>query len=255
MAAPVQYILQELGFGIRRVGPEELHGQAAVTPEMCVPGTSALRTSILAAWVDNVCGLLAVDVLGPRVPVTLELDVELERPLDDVERVHVVGRLLKAGRAVIVASADLTSDDGTPLGMGAATFMPSPDESLRIPGTTDDLLANRLTGDGPLLEVPLAERAGCRRASPGVAVFDRSDDGLNSSRTVNGGLIALGVEEAVLSLSPVSTLASLDIRYLQPIRVGPVVATAEVRGGLGRVEVRDEGNDDRLSVVATTRTF
>jgi len=34
-----------------------------------------------------------------------------------------------------------------------------------------------------------------------------------------------------------------------------VVARAEVRHGLGRVEVRDEGNDDRLCVVATTRTF
>lgn len=254
MAEP-QHILQELGFGIRRVGTEELHGEAAVIPEMFVPGTEALRTSILAAWIDNVCGLLAVDVIGPRVPVTLELDVELERPLVDVGRVHVVGRLLKAGRAVIVASADLTADDGTPLGTGAGTFMPSPDESLRIPGTTDELLEHRLSGDGPLLQVPLAERAGCRRAEPGTAVFDRSVDGLNSSRTVNGGLIALGVEEAALSLTPGETLASLDIRYLQPIRVGPVIARAEVRLGLGRVEVRDAGSDDRLSVVATTRTF
>ena len=45
------------------------------------------------------------------------------------------------------------------------------------------------------------------------------------------------------------------MHYLQPVRVGPAVATAEVRGGLGRVEVRDAGQDDRLAVVATTRTF
>jgi hypothetical protein len=45
------------------------------------------------------------------------------------------------------------------------------------------------------------------------------------------------------------------MRYLQPARVGPVVARAEVREGLGRVEVRDEGNDDRLCVVATSRFF
>ena len=90
---------------------------------------------------------------------------------------------------------------------------------------------------------------------PGVAALTHSDEVLNASNTINGGMIALVAEEAALSLSPGATLASLDLRYLQPARVGPVVARAEVRHGLGRVEVRDEGNDDRLCVVATTRTF
>jgi hypothetical protein len=56
-------------------------------------------------------------------------------------------------------------------------------------------------------------------------------------------------------LQPGTTLSSLDMRYLQPARVGPVVARADVRDGLGRVQVRDEGNDDRLCVVATSRFF
>ena len=55
--------------------------------------------------------------------------------------------------------------------------------------------------------------------------------------------------------TPGTSLASLDLRYLQPARVGPAVAEAEVRHGLGRVEVYDEGNDNRLCVVATTRAF
>jgi hypothetical protein len=63
------------------------------------------------------------------------------------------------------------------------------------------------------------------------------------------------VEEAVLSLLPGETLSSLHLRYLQPVRVGPAVATAVVRGGLGRVELRDRGRDDRLAVTATTRVF
>ena len=78
---------------------------------------------------------------------------------------------------------------------------------------------------------------------------------LNASNTINGGLIALAVEEALLSLSPGATLSSLALRYLQPARVGPVVAEAEVRQGLGQVEVRDAGNENRLCVVATSRTF
>jgi hypothetical protein len=81
-------------------------------------------------------------------------------------------------------------------------------------------------------------------------------DGLNASGTLNGGLLALVVEEAALSAAPPgATLASLSMRYAQPVRVGPAVAEADVRDGLGDVVVRDAGRDDRLAVIATTRTF
>ncbi len=85
-----------------------------------------------------------------------------------------------------------------------------------------------------------------------MAVLPRTDDNLNAAGTLNGGLIALVVEEAALSLTPGATLSSMALRYLRPVRTGPAVATAEVRAGLGRVEVRDEG-DDRAAVAATTR--
>ena len=129
--------------------------------------------------------------------------------------------------------------------------MVAPDPSLRLPTTLS------LNGPPPVqsLRVPLAQRAGCERREPGVAVLPRSDDGLNSSNTVNGGLIALAVEEAALSLAAGATLSSLSLRYLRPVRVGPAVATAEVRSGLGQIEVRDAGNESRLSVLATARFF
>ncbi|MGY2010234.1 hypothetical protein ACW9HJ_19105 [Nocardia gipuzkoensis] len=118
---------------------EELHGRAEITPEMHVPGTTVLRTSVLATWADTVSGLLASLVMGPRVPVTLELDVGLYRP---------------------------------------------------APGTGE-------------------VRAG----------------------------------------------SSLGLRYLLGARVGPVVAQARLHEGLGRVELRDSGNDNRLTTLATARTF
>lgn len=249
---PRQHILQELGFDLVRAGAE-LHGSAGVVPEMCVPGTTSIRTSILAAWTDMTAGTLAVDLMDGRVPVTIELDVHLYEPRR-ASSIHAVGRLLKAGRSVAVLTVDFTTEDGAPLAVGTGSFMAAPDATLTLP-STDDLLAAKLHNRGSRLSIPFAERARCERVEPGVAVLPRSDDGLNSSNTVNGGLIGLTVEEAVLSLSPGTTLSSLAMRYLQPARVGPVVATAQVRGGLGRVEVRDAGNDDRLAVVATTRTF
>src|SRR3954447_12382311 len=229
------------------VAGDALHGRVEVTPEMFVPGTSCLRTSILAAFTDLLAGLLAGRVIGPRVPVTLDLAIDLCRPAADLRHVHGVGRPVKAGRTVFVAGVDFTAD-GHPLATATAAFMPVPDESLRLPDSA--LLLERTQDEKMRLEQPFADRAGCLRREPGVAELVRSDDGLNSSNTINGGLIALVVEEAVLSSAPGATLASLAMRYLRPARVGPLVAAASAHGPVARVDVRDSGSDDRLVVTA-----
>jgi acyl-coenzyme A thioesterase PaaI-like protein len=247
-----RHILRELGFSLVRSG-DELHGTALVVPEMWVPGTEHLRTSILAAWTDHAAGLLAVDVLAPRVPVTLELDVHLYQAAPGRGRLHAVARAVKAGRVVTVLTVDLTDDGGEPVGVGTASFMAAPDPGLTMP--PDAVSLGQVWAEDQRLRVPFAERARCERRAPGVAVLPRTADGLNASRTLNGGLVALTIEEAALSLTPGTTLASMAMRYLRPVRVGPAVAGATVRSGLGQVQVRDAGSDDRLAVVATTRTF
>jgi acyl-coenzyme A thioesterase PaaI-like protein len=248
--APRKHVLGELGFATRRAGAD-LHGTASITPEMYVPGTSHLRTSILATWADTLTGLLAAQVTAPRVPVTLELDVHLYRPAPATGTVHGIARTVKAGRSVFVAGVEFTSDGGEPLGIANGSFMLAPDPGVTFPFSLDV----EMEAQEQLLAEPLADRVGCERRGPGQAVLPRSEEGLNASGTVNGGLIALAAEEAVLSLVPGDTLCSLALRYLQPARVGPVVAAASLREGLGRVELRDSGNDDRLTGMATARTF
>jgi uncharacterized protein (TIGR00369 family) len=247
---PRHHLLQELGFTIRQT-EGSLRGTGTVTPHMHVPGTQRLRTSILASWADMICGVLAAQAMTPRVPVTLELDVHLYRPAPTKGTVTAIGRTVKAGRSVIVAEVEFCDEREETVAFGAGSFMAAPDARLTLPGLTSIDMPPR----APALTMPLADRAGCRRERPGTAVLPRSEDGLNGSNTVNGGLIALAAEEAVLSLLPGETLCSLHLRYLQPVRVGPAVATAVVRGGLGRVELRDRGRDDRLAVTATARTF
>jgi acyl-coenzyme A thioesterase PaaI-like protein len=246
-----RHVLQDLGWEVVRAGGE-LHGQATLVAEMHAPGTRHLRTSILAAWADVVAGHLAIDTIGPRVPVTLELDVHLYRPAPGAGTVHGIARIMKAGRSVFVAEVDFTDEDGEVFGFAAASFVPAPDERLTI---TMPASVGRVAQTRSRLTVPFAKRAGCERTAPGVAELTHSDDKLNASNTVNGGLIALAAEEAMLSLLPGATVSSLDMRYLQSARVGPVVARADVRDGLGRAQVRDEGNDNRLCVVATSRFF
>jgi acyl-coenzyme A thioesterase PaaI-like protein len=244
------HLLQELGFAVRQDG-EALHGIASITPYMHVPGVPCLRASILASWADMLCGLLSMRAFEGRVSVTLELDVHLYRPAPGSGTVTATGRAVKAGRSVFAGEVEFADARGEVFGFSAASFMAAPDATLRPPR----LPRLDVPPSEVLLSMPLAERADCKRQAPGVAVLHKSEDGLNAAKTVHGGLIALAAEEAVLSLAPGRSLSSLAVRYLQPVRVGPAVATATVREGLGRVSLRDDGNGDRLAVTATTRTF
>ena len=246
------HIIRELGFGVAVMG-DEIHGSARVVPEMWTPGTQVIRTSILAAWADIVSGHLAMGLFDPGVPVTLDLDVHLHRSPVDCQSVRMVGRVAKSGRSVSVLSIEVTDGEGAALGFANATFMAAPNPSLRMPTIVRD--EGLLREHDPSLEVPYAERAGSRRDEPGTASIPMRPDGLNASGTLNGGLLALVIEEAVLSLTPGATLASMAMRYAQPVHVGPAVAVAEEQHGLGRIVVRDAGRDDRLAVLATTRTF
>lgn len=243
------HILIDLGLVVGR-SRDGIEGTAQVVSEMWVPGTTSLRTSILATWVDHVSGLAAIDVLAPRVPVTLELDVHVYERLPADGTVRALARVVKAGRSVVVCTVDVTDHRGRPLAIGNASFMAAPDPGLELPSR---LSVEQMPTTPRRLRVPFAERAACERRDAGVAVLARSEDGLNAAGTVNGGLIALVVEEAALSLTPGATLSSMALRYLRAVRSGPAVATAEVRAGLARVEVRDAGGDDRAAVTATTR--
>lgn len=244
----IRHVVRELGFVTWPEG-EVLRGEGSLTPQMHVPGTDALRTSILLTWSDTLIGLMAARVVRPRVPVTLDLSVHLFRPARGTGTLGATGSVLKAGRSVFVGRADLVLD-GERVGFAIGSFMTAPDPHLRMPPAS--VIASR--PETPALAVPFAERVGCRRSGPGVAELPRSEDGLNSSNTVNGGLIALAAEEAILSLAPEQTLCALSMRYLQPVRTGPAIARAALEVGLAQVEVYDAGAG-RLAALATGRTF
>jgi acyl-coenzyme A thioesterase PaaI-like protein len=246
---PAHNVVADLGFDTVQDG-DDLRGSAQVLAAMWAPGTEVLRTSILATWADIATGLLAVGVLAPRVPVTLELDVHLYRRFEGEGAINAIARTVKAGRSVVVLTVDFTDAEGDPVAVGNASFMAAPDTTLTMPA---DRLRRDTAAQRRPLEVPYAERARCVRREPGVAVIGQGEDTFNASGSLNGGLIALAIEEAALSLTPGATLSSMSMRYLRPVRSGPAVATAYVRSGLGRIEVRDAGAEHRLAVAATTR--
>jgi acyl-coenzyme A thioesterase PaaI-like protein len=246
---PPGALVAELGLTAQLVG-EELHGSAPVVPEMLVPGTGFLRMSILAAWTDILIGFLSIHAASPRLPVTVDLAVDLHRLPSGPAQVTGVARVLKAGSSLITAEVEYAAD-GEPAGFGLASFTLQPGGTLTLP-PVQQILAAYCAGVSILTE-PYAKRAGCERRPGGIACLSISRDKLNLARTLNGGLAAVAIEEAVLSAAPSGVLSSLTMRYLRPARVGPVIATASVHGELARVEVRDGGDGDRLAILALTR--
>jgi acyl-coenzyme A thioesterase PaaI-like protein len=240
------HIFAELGWNVRAVG-DEVHGEADVIAALLVPGAERLRVSVLAAWADHLMGLVAAQIVAPRVPATLELDVQLLDPAPSTGRVRGRGRLLKSGRSVVFAAVDFFDARDRRFAIAGGSFMLAGDRNVRLPAK----LSLDLPDQPAVLTMPFAQRAGCTLREPGVAVLQRREDGLNSSNTINGGLLALAAEEALRSRYEGHMLCSLALRYLRPCRVGPAVAIAERHGNLGVVEIRD----DRLAVVGSARVF
>ena len=95
------HIVAELGLTLA-ITDESFFGAATVTPEMCVPGTNALRTSIIAVWADVVTGAVAGRSISPQIPLTLDLEVQVHRPTFTGTRLVCEGLLVKAGRSIVV---------------------------------------------------------------------------------------------------------------------------------------------------------
>jgi acyl-coenzyme A thioesterase PaaI-like protein len=244
------HVLSALGFD---VSPTEggRRGVAEIVPHMHAPGTRAVRTSILATWVDVVAGHLALDTIVPKVPVTLSLDVHVADPRRECRAVQADATVVKQGRSIVVARVDIVDEQRRPVALGWATMMASP-----VPGLEFD--PERAHKDAPhvpnrRLEVPFTEHVHCTREERGVASVPLLPNAVNASYTLQGGLIGLAAEEAALSLFDDGEVAvsSMVLRYLRPVRTGPAVGTATRVGSLCDVTVRDRGEDDRVALTAT----
>jgi len=243
--------VHDLGLTIEAVG-DELHGLAPVVPTMWTPGTESLRISVAATWADALLGLHALRPFSPRLTVTLELDVHLFDEIAGVETVSARSRLVKAGQSVVVTSVDFFAEDGRLVGFGSGSFMAIPDPRFGVPPL--DWVLARFAETSGALSVPLAERIGCERTEPGVAVLPCTPAVHNASKAINGGLLALAVEEAALSAEPdARRIESVHLRFLRAIRVGPALARADVHHGMGRVDVLDLSTDT-VAAIATTRS-
>lgn len=246
MPQPSVTFVAEIG-----IDPSYATGTArgTIVPELCVPETDVVLTSVLLTWADILAGPMANEATFPRVCMTLDLDVRvLRRP--PTGEVALRSEVLKSGRTASLTETRFLDASGETFAISFGTFVasPRPQDDLDV-----DVVRGPRWGRRPL-QIPLPERLGVRVVQPGVAEVDRRDDLLNPADTLQGGVVALLAEVAALSVAPGGAVRDLDVRYLRATRVGPARATAEVVGSEGpfrtvRVEVRDAGDGDRLTAV------
>ncbi|ADP81885.1 hotdog domain-containing protein [Pseudofrankia inefficax] len=247
-APPTSHIVTELGLRLTD-GEGALHGHAQVTPHLCVPGTSTLRTSVLATWADVIAGTVVGEALSPRIPLTLDLEIQLYAQARSGARIGVAARLLKVGRTVVVSETRFHDEaSGAPLAVALISFIASPNPRDVFPEGFP-----RAWGNPPLLAQPLADRVGGRIVVPGTFEMARRPDGLNATGAIQGGLVSFAAEEAASSLvaGPV-VVEAMNVRYFRPISTGPARAVAEGDGRFSVVRITDVGVG-KLSTVATVR--
>jgi acyl-coenzyme A thioesterase PaaI-like protein len=246
---PGAHVVGELGL---RVFKEDglVFGRGEALAEASVPGTDVLRTSVLATWADVLTGCVAGEAVAPRIPLTLDLEVQVVAPVRTGTVVEVAATAVRVGRTIAVTTAKfLDATSGRLLAVSFTSFVPSPDASAVF---TDGFPVPVLDGR---LSVAFAERIGARLLKSGVVEVPHRPDGLNAVGAIQGGLLAFAAEEAASSLSPEPVVAeSLVLRYLRPFMVGPARAVATGEGpGFSVVQVSDAGAD-KLGLVATVRT-
>jgi len=238
--------LHDIAFSYHAEG-EVAIGELEVDEELRIPGTRFVRPSILATVADVVSGGVANRISTPRIPLTVDLTVHSFGGVT-VDVLAIAARAVKAGRSILLTETTFFERGGErPVALSHATFFPSPNvaHEMEFVGS-QEYRPSRLSGS-------FTDQLGVRLLRPGVAELDRLEYVMQPTGTIQGGALAVLAEVAAETLIGAPVL-DLDLRYVNAVRVGPAIASAElVAPTVARIEVRDSGNGDRLATVALAK--
>jgi acyl-coenzyme A thioesterase PaaI-like protein len=162
----------------------------------------------------------------PDGPINPTVDIHLQvMNLVPMSKVTLRCDALRVGRRLFVGQTMLYADeDDQPFARSVLTFI------NKIAVVPENLSAPVLSAEAPL-RVPIADLLDVRVTDRGTIEVDPTSRLSNGpGATLQGGVLALLGELATEQALIESTVAvtGLDIRYLNPVRVGPVQARAEI---------------------------
>ena len=230
-----------------------------------------LGTDLLTCIIDSIGGMTSGLASLPEWIVTTNLMVR--RAPDALVGDRGTGPLtldtqvLRRGRSSVVTRVDVTDEADAVVAtswMSCAILTPA---NGPPPFTRPVRPFERDVPNDPIFSSPPHEffnlSAGDRAGIVQLSVEQRLR---NPWGILHGGSSAVVLDAAARSLvlgrplvgnTPDAIVTDLAVHYLSPGRVGPIVATASSAGRRGpdhlvRVEVRDQGADDRLMALAMT---
>ena len=261
---PPRHVTRDLAIHIRRQdGRATL--QLPIVPEI-LDASGRVRVGVVATIADVIAGEAAVREALPGWMATLGLSLQVG-DLPGEGHLTARSRLIRKGRTTLVYEVELEhAETDTAVALSTLTF------SL-LPARTD-LQARAIWAETPDPETRFAtEDSGFRAPLLDTAgfAFDPSDLSTvrlektayvgNTLEAVTGGMVATLAEvaadhHAARELGGATRVRSLEVHFLKLARVGPLRASARTLGTLGaasivRVELRDEGQDDTLTTLAT----
>jgi acyl-coenzyme A thioesterase PaaI-like protein len=249
------HIYDHLGVQSKRIDSQSGQTRMPINDDVRVDG--GLRAAPLGlAFEQGVASYLFDRVMV--VPTQISLHIR-----DDgagVKGIISTTRLARLGRTIVIVEGSIVDDEEPSrlLAYGSIAWsVIGEGHGLRPESTTEPLPAAGVNVIVAAAITPLADGSGCRV------------DGIVPQTTGPGGILHAGIlqllsEEAALVVTrratPTHKVRAVDCTYnfIQPGKVGPFVATAEIvcdgEEGLDtKTVVRDAGNNDRMLALAYIR--
>ena len=204
----------------------ELTLQLEPRPEVTHHG--AVRISVLSFLVDAAAGIVVDDAMDEWA-LTSDMSIRM-RALPSPKRIDATATILRRGRRSTTSTAELTTDEGELIAVGAIGFVKIArrESDPPKPHVSPEGAAALFRGHGGLAR-PLREEAGIHvvNASMGEVQMEVTPVLRNPAGTLQGAMVALLAEAATEEFvstrfdSP-ALVTDLDLRYLAQAQVGPL---------------------------------
>jgi acyl-coenzyme A thioesterase PaaI-like protein len=224
-----------------------------------------VRISVLALVADMMGGWVADR--NSHHDWVFTTDLSVRAPIRPVPSAIVAsGRGLRVGKGTIATDVHMHDEDGGLVAYSQAGFVRMSRRYGDDPKPDFESAAERWSNNRPLrITEPLELAVGIEieDAATGSVVVALRDELRNPAGAMQGAMVALVGEVAAEAmaehhLGAPQVVTDLDVRYLAMGRIGPVRAQAWFVGrpvdGAIHVELRDEGNDNRLMTAVLART-
>lgn len=254
---PPRHILRALGFEVEHRPDLTSTAHITVGPHLR-DASGAVATGALTTLVDATGGGLAAGAAHPDWIATADLTLHLLGPVH-ASTVVAHGRVIRRGRTTVVLGVDLADEHGVGLGTATMSFavLPHRDGNPVVEMATEPVrFAFTPVDDEPL--AALADAIGITLDGTD-AVAPMSPFVVNTLGAMQGGAVASLAAAAATAAADAeiggpTVCVDLEVNYLAlgkagPIRAVPSVLRAEADWCLVAIEVRDEGNEDRLMTV------